>query len=224
MYPYLYLKAVLVGVVVWAVLFSIKKSQRKEMLAMGLIGAMLVPLQELWYTQDYWHPEYIGNWPWIEDMLFGFFALGVSAVIYESLPFKHLKEIKKYRGHPLVFVSLVLLGGLGMVLLVPFMNSIYAASLAFFAAWAIILMVRRDLFVPSIISGLLVMGLSILTYRLLFIKAPNLINAWWELENISGFLVAGIPVEELLWFFTMGLFGGSLYELWKGIGFVKNQT
>ncbi len=38
----------------------------------------------------------------------------------------------------------------------------------------------------------------------------------WLLPNLSGVLVAGIPVEELLWAFGVGMVAGPFYEFFTG--------
>ena len=46
---------------------------------------------------------------------------------------------------------------------------------------------------------------------------PNIIEDWWKLENISGIIIFGAPIEELIWGFTWGFFIGPVYEFWRGI-------
>ncbi len=45
----------------------------------------------------------------------------------------------------------------------------------------------------------------------------NVIQSFWLLENISGILILGVPIEELLWGFGWGMLAGSIYEFHKGL-------
>lgn len=219
MLEHIYLRITLVLVILWLVLFWANKNQRREMLIMGIILAIAAPIQELWYTQDYWHPDYIGPWPWVEDMLFGFSIIGVAATLYE-LAFNP-REVVKYRPHPLVFFSVILIGFLGLGLFSVFMNSIYAATLSFLIAWSIVILVRPDLLVSSMWAAVFLVLLTFLGYQIVLYFYPNLITSWWDLNNISGVTIFKVPLEEYLWFATLGLFAGSAYEVFKGVSFRK---
>lgn len=223
MYEGLYLKAMLVALLLWSVVFLFAKNQRKEMITIGLFGAIAGPIQELWYTKDYWQPAYIGPWPWIEDILFGFVVLGSASIFYEKIFSFRLREVKSEPPHPFVFSALLLITGFGMGLFVQFVNSIYAAMISFLLSWAIILFLRSDLLVSSLWSAITVMGIMFIAYQIVFLFAPDLVQVWWKLENISGILMLRIPLEEYLWFFTMGLVFGPLYEFWKGIRFMSSR-
>ena len=37
-------------------------------------------------------------------------------------------------------------------------------------------------------------------------------EAVWNLSALSGVLIIGVPLEELLWAFTFGLYWSSVYE------------
>lgn len=221
MYPYLYFKIVLISCLFWLYVFLKKKGQRRELLLMGLVFAVLGPIQEWWYTKDYWHPNYIGHWPWIEDIIFGFTVGGLASVLYESLFSRKVKEIKSYTGHPALFASIVLVSTFGIGLLAPFVNSIYAAIITFVICWWIILLVRPDLLISSLYSALLLTILMFVGYEVIFYFYPGLVQSWWDLKNISGILVLKIPLEEYMWFWTMGLLAGPLYEFLRGLGFKK---
>src|SRR3989344_3799099 len=52
---------------------------------------------------------------------------------------------------------------------------------------------------------------------------PGIIQAWWKLENLSGVFVYGIPLEELVWAFGMGMVGGPVYEFFMGLKFKQRK-
>lgn len=166
---------------------------------------------------------YIGPWPWIESILFGFVILGATSALYEIVLSRRLREATGAPPHPFVFLSLVSLGGFGMIVFVPFMNSIYAAILAFFLCWAVTMFLRKDLLMPSFFSAIFITGIALVLYQIILFFLPGLVFAWWELEHISGILILGVPLEEYQWFFFMGLACGPMYELLKGIKFVPRS-
>lgn len=194
------------------------------MLTAGILGGIFGPIQELWYTEDYWHPEYIGPWPWIEDIIFGFAIAGIAAAIYEIVLARWVREQYAEKPHPLLTASLFLIAGFGSGIFFPIMNSIYSAMAAFIIVWLVIMALRRDLFFPALASGTFLMLLAFIGYQLVFVRSPGVVQSWWDLDRISGVLLLGIPLEEYLWFFFMGLALGPLYEFFRGIRFTKNLS
>jgi hypothetical protein len=78
MYRSAYLVGSLIFGVVWAVLFTLRKDLRREMLSLSLLAGIMGPLSEHFYLQDYWQPEYwLPGFLRIEDFLAGFF-LGIG--------------------------------------------------------------------------------------------------------------------------------------------------
>ena len=73
------------------------------------------------------------------------------------------------------------------------------------------------------ISGLSVGILMFLFYKIWIALYPNIIQHWWKLENISGILILGVPLEEIIWGFSWGIVGGTIYEFVRGTSF-KNLT
>jgi len=51
-------------------------------------------------------------------------------------------------------------------------------------------------------------------------SAPGYINRVWNLADLSGLFVVGIPVEELLFGFAFGLYWSGIYEhlAWRRVG------
>ena len=69
-----------------------------------------------------------------------------------------------------------------------------------------------DLLRKTWIGGLLFLGFY--TVFLLGLKwsAPGYIEAVWNLPHLSGVLVYGLPLEELLFGLTFGLYWAAFYE------------
>lgn len=225
-YQYAYLvSATLLLFPIWLLLFLHRKDLRQELLLVSIVIGIIGPISELWYLQDYWRPETFNGWTiGVEDFLFGFFIGGIGSVIYEELFGKHftkrLDRTHHWRWFLIPIVILFLLG-----LNIPFLyfdiNSIYASIIALLVTAAVMMYFRTDLWGDLFMSGVLV-GLIMSVNYLIFLKIfPEAIHRWWELENISGILVMGIPLEELLWAFSWGMVGGPIYEFFTGRKFSR---
>ncbi len=157
-------------------------------------------------------------------MFFGFALAGISGVIYEELFGKHFLRRRDRKVHWSWFIT----SFIGLVILITWffysrvgINSIYATSIAFVCIAICIIFIRRDLIWDSLLSGILVACVMLLSYLIFLTIFPEAIKRWWFLNNISGILFLGIPIEELLWAFSWGLVGGPIYEFMVGLKFKK---
>lgn len=186
------------------------------------------PLAELFYLRDYWHPQALLDYPFgIEAVLFGFFFGGISSVIYEELFGKRfMRRISRDEHWSFFAMPFVLIVYLTMSILNRHLglNSIYASMIAFLLIAFIMIFYRRDLFFDSLASGLAMGTIFFLGYMVFLSLFPSAIREWWMLKNISGFLVFGVPIEELLWAFCWGMVGGPLYEFLAGKKLVKTKN
>ena len=196
------------------------------MLIISMVIGIAGPLVELWYLRDYWRPETFTGWALgIEDFLFGFFFGGISGLVYEELFGKHHSKRINRKHHwswfviPVVGAAIVIMS---LLVTVAGIGSIYAGALIFFVTALIILYFRHDLLIDSLVSGVLVGVMMFLGYLIFLSIFPEAIHRWWILNNISGVLVHGIPVEELMWAFGWGMVGGPVYEFFTGLKF-KNR-
>ena len=71
---------------------------------------------------------------------------------------------------------------------------------------------RPDLKTNTLVGG--VLFLAIYTVFLMGLKwsAPGYIEQVWNLKALSGILIYGLPLEELLFGFAFGLFWMGIYE------------
>lgn len=225
-YQYAYLIGdLIIGLPLWSVLFFGRKDLRREMLIVSLLIGIAGPVSEYWYTQDYWQPQtFTGTVAGLEDFLFGFFVGGIASAIYEGAFGRRFAKRKDRSHHwswfllpmvALLIFSLNLLVSIGL-------NSIYASVITFIGAAGVMVYYRRDLLVDSLMSGLLVGAIMFLGYLVFLSIFPQAVHRWWFLNNISGILVAGIPIEELMWAFGWGMFAGPVYEFFAGLRFKKS--
>ena len=205
---------------VWLLLF-LRKPYRREMIVMSLYFTPFT-LFDWWFLQDYWSPQtFLGTRFGFESFFWTFVAGGIAAVVYEEVRNKTLVRTKRAPGW--MQVGLVVLFLLNFFVLREFVgvNSMYALYIVFLITTVFILLSRKDLFADVVGSGLLCGFLGLFFYLVYIAIFPGIVQAWWKLENLSGVLVLGIPLEELLFAFGFGMVAGPLYEVWQGYRLAK---
>jgi len=221
-YHYSYLIGCLTLFIIWGLLFFIRKDTKKEMLIIsflfGIGGLIVDPI----YSSDWWFPMTITNTlPGIESFLFGFSVAGIASIIYLDVLRKKLKikkankSVEVRRNFNLFLIGFLLLGLFFGFYFILKWNSFWASFPAFLIPLGIIYFKRRDLIINSVFSGLLLAIVSFLFYWIPELVTPGWILNTWNFEMISGILIFGVPLEDLVWFFLAGLIIGPYYEYWK---------
>ncbi|OGI67119.1 hypothetical protein A2823_01660 [Candidatus Nomurabacteria bacterium RIFCSPHIGHO2_01_FULL_41_91] len=211
---------------VWLVLFIVRKDLRREILTMSVLIAPL-GITQIFFFRDYWHPTYslgtIFGVVGLEEIIFCFLIGGIAAVIYEEI--FGLRYAKRHvKNHLYFMLGCSVLGILGMIIgnIVLGFNSMYVSIVLLLLISIAILIFRHDLLKDALFSGLLVGLFMFISYTLLFNTIfDGVIQKWWLLKNLSGILVSGVPIEELAWAFSWGLVAGPAYEFITGLKFKK---
>lgn len=218
-YQLSYLVYSLLFLAVWVILFLVRKDLRRRMLLFSLVAAPMGPVSEIWFLRDYWQRPTVTGYPIsIEDALFAFSVGGIAFNLY-----KVVFSVTVVRGRTqisrrwllLVFPLTVLSS---MLLLTNWLgvNSIFASSFAFVAFAALVWILRPDLIVPSVTTGILMLCLFLMIYQIMRVVFPGVLQNWCTGCNPSGVRFLGVNVEELLWDFSWGLVGGIIYEAVRG--------
>jgi hypothetical protein len=219
-YKYAYLIGDLILFLIWILFFVGRKDLRKEIIFVSLLGGFAGLLSEIFYLEDYWRPQLFNGWIiGFEDFLFGATASGISATIYEGTFGKRLSKISRFptvwflKPVPLLILVVTVLGisvfGLGI-------SSMQISFTLFLIAFIIIVTLRRDLITNGILSGILMGMMMVICYSILLTLFPELINRFWFVENLCGIYIGLIPIEELVWAFSLGLAAGPYWEFIKG--------
>jgi hypothetical protein len=76
---------------------------------------------------------------------------------------------------------------------------------------------RHDLWLKMTVSGCLFLVLYFVVFVLFNLAFPGYVAAVWNLPAISGVRLVGVPIEELMYAFTFGLYWSSVYEhlMWR---------
>lgn len=218
---YVYLIFSLGILAVWIILWFLNSKSRKEILKVSF-WTMFLGLTEPFFVPEYWNPLTLFNLAKragfdIESLIFSFAIGGIVSVFYETI-FKaehhniHLMEkfAPRHRFHfwamisaPVAFFALIAAANI---------NPIYSAAIAcvvgFFTSWYC----RPDLLKKMLVSGFLFLAFYFFAFFLLNISFPGYVENVWNLPALSGVLIFGVPLEELMFAFTFGLYWSSVYE------------
>jgi hypothetical protein len=215
---YAYLVGDLIFFIPWAILFWHRKDLRKEMLVMGLFAAVASFTTAYFWTTDWWRPQTItGTRIGIEDFILGISIGGVAAVLYEEIFRKKLYRRNPQTHSESIFLLLLLTSLFFLILFWGLhFTSFFACVFAFLAISAVLIFLRRDLFICAIINGFLMTTIVLPVYYFLMIFSPGFVEKTYLFKTLSGIRITGIPIEELIFFFLFGCVTVLIYEYWWG--------
>jgi len=205
----------------WIIIFLLKKNLRKEILWVSILTA-LFGLTEPLFVPEYWNPPSLFNLADktgfdIESILWSFAIGGIGAVIYMAffkIKYKQMsmseKHHKKHRYHLLSLIVPIIV--FLLLFLLTDLNPIYSASISMFIGFASTLLCRPDLKKNMMFSGIIFLILYFIFFLLFNLAYPGIVQEVWNLSAISGILILGVPLEELIFAFTFGLLWSSYYE------------
>jgi len=196
------------------------------MLYMGL-GTMLFGLTEPLFVPNYWNPPTLFNLAQttgfdIESFIFTFAIGGIGSVFYKivvkknSVPENEEEKInKRHKYH--VYLLLTPIPIFLLLAITTTLNHIYCGIIAMFAGAIATLYCRPDLKVKIWFGGILFLVLYSIFFFTLLILHPGYVTHVWNLKALTGIIFIGIPLEELLFAFSFGMYWSSIYEhlLWK---------
>mgnify|MGYP001587757994 CR=1 FL=1 len=208
--------------VVWVIVYTLLKSResKKEMLAVSLWTSLLGFTAPL-FVPEYWSPPSLFDLAHrtgfdIESFIFSFGIGGIAVVLYEwffggghrvmpiaeHMHLRHRYHLAALLSAPLIFFAL---------LAAP-LNPIYAAFIALIAGGAFTWYCRPDLKKKMAVSAFLFLGLYFFYFLTLIAAYPGYVERVWNLAAISGILILGVPLEELMFALGIGFLWSSVYE------------
>ncbi len=224
----------LIILALWAIIYLSNKGFRKEMLKMSLI-TMPFGLTEPLFVPEYWMPPSLFDLAEkmgfdIESLIFSFAIGGIGIVLYNLIFKRGLAEIPhtersnhRHKLHTSTLFTPVFV----FILLALFtsLNHIYCGIIALFIGGLATLYCRPDLKGKTWVGGILFTVLYLIYFGSILIFYPQYMELYWNLDNLTHLLVLGIPIEELLFAFTFGMFWSGLYEhlYWQKL-FHLNKT
>lgn len=178
------------------------------------------------FVPEYWNPPSLFELAQrtgfdIESIVFSFAIGGIAAVLYNIALGKRQGSIRPGDRHQWRH------GWHRWALVVPFLafpalyflpwNPIYAGIAAMLLGAGATVFCRPDLRPNTLIGGILFLVLYTVFMVGVEWSAPGYIDRVWNFAAISGIRIYGLPLEELLFAITFGLFWTGLYEhfTWK---------
>ena len=223
-YAYLLLSTSLL--VVWAILYGVKSDLRRQMLWISL-GTMPLGLTEPLFVPAYWNPPTLLDLARrtgfdLESLLFSFAIGGIVFAAYDALsgmaPADSLRAERHAPRHRYHLAAVLVAPAVFLLLFATTsLNPIYGAALGLVAGFLATLYCRPDLRAKMLVSGALFLLLYFVAFAAFNVAFPGYVAAVWNLPVLSRVFVAGVPLEELMFAFTFGLYWSSVYEhlAWK---------
>ncbi|MEK7098749.1 MAG: lycopene cyclase domain-containing protein [Patescibacteria group bacterium] len=228
-----YLIGTLILAAIWGALFVFRRDLRHVMiwsssaallfLSVGFIVIRLLlpdlPV-EMTIVPGYWDPDTLFNFGRItggfaiEDALFMFFTGGISGVIYEEISRRHLSR-RRVRHVPHLALAAGAVSGFASTKLE--LNLVYGLIIACFVGAFVIWIQRHDLIKHSFLGGLAFFAIYSIAFLIFLLLFPDYIQQYYSIHNISGVLLIGLPLEELLFAFGFGLLWSPIYEYVKDL-------
>lgn len=219
-YHYIWLLWSVIFLLPWVWLYLANPGQRKVMLRVSFITALLGFIEPL-FVPTYWNPPSLFELAQrtgfdIESLIFAFAIGGIGSVLYNTLTRQDLtpvsaleRQSSRHRFHMLALL-------LPYFLFVPLSflpwNPIYPSLMSVLIGASASVICRPDLMRKTLIGGLLFLGLYMVFMLGLLWSSPGYIELVWNLRALSGVLIAGIPLEELLFGFVFGMYWTGVYE------------
>jgi len=185
------------------------------------LATAIFGLTEPIYVPSYWNPPSLFELAQrtrfdIESLIFTFAIGGIGCALYDTLARRDLRGVSaaerhssRHRLHRLALLAPYLL--FVPLYFLPW-NAIYPSLLCLLIGAIASVICRPDLRQKTLIGGLLFLGLYVVFMLGLLWSSPGYIERVWNLRALSGVLIVGIPLEELLFGLTFGMYWTGVYE------------
>lgn len=186
---------------------------------------------EFLFYPSYWEPVFLFDLGrrigfGIEDFLFvaglASFCTTVYAVSCNRGYAQHTSASARACAERILLLFAAAAAVLG-ALLAAGMAVIYAACLAMLASGAAACVLRRDLFGPALIGGILAAAVYFAVCIVAGLVMPGIFETVWHTEKFLGAFVLGVPVEELIYGAAAGFAATAFYPCVFGLRFVKRS-
>lgn len=201
-YQYLFLTLVL-ALLLLAGLFLVKSRFRRSIILSGLLSVP-ASLASFIFVPYYWYPTRVVNYEiGPEDILFSFSTGGIIWLMI-VLIFKDITFSQKVFSLVIRYLW-ILIGGtiVYLILLLSGMNIMLATVLSILVLGAWILYFRKDYWLISLFGALGFFLFYSVFLKIAFTIFPEFLTQW-NIDELFGYYVLGLPFEEILWAFVSG--------------------
>lgn len=206
-----------------AIIFLFRKDLRRILLTVGLSAVPFAFTESLFYP-SYWEPRFL--WDLADKIGFGIediiFVIGLGALTSTAYPFCFSKKSYKAldAGIKLQFIRFASVISVTALLVLVFymlkIPMIYGAVAVMILISTGIVLMRKDLLVPSLAGGAItciVYTLICIVFSMIF---KDVFHIVWHGEKFSGIYIAGILLEEYLYSLSAGMAGTVFYPFFSG--------
>ncbi len=204
----------------WLGLWLLAPASRAVMWRASL-ATMPFGLTEPLFVPAYWNPPSFFDLAQktgfdLESLVFCFAIGGTGSVLYNVLTRLNPTDLPpverrrhRHRWHrAALFVPIMAF----IVLYWLPWNPIYPAIVALATGGVATALCRPDLARKTLVGGGIFLGYYAIFMAALLVFAPGYIERVWNLPQLTGMRIVGIPLEELLFGFTFGMIWTSAYE------------
>lgn len=204
----------------WLVLL-LRLPHYRTVMMWSSISTMPFGLTEPLFVPRYWNPPSLFDLAQrtgfdVESLIFCFAIGGVGVVLYDFVTGAILKPIevreraaRRHRHHRAALLAPIV--AFPVLVILPW-NPIYPAIVTMMLGGAATVACRPDLKFTTLIGGSLFALYYAAFMLLLEWSAPGYIERVWNLRALSGVMIAGMPLEELLFGFAFGTYWSGIYE------------
>lgn len=222
-YHFSYLIGALLFDAAWLACYIIGKSYRQQ-IVWGTVVTAPLALTSFLFVPQYWTPPSLFDLDahirvGIEDFLWAGAVGGIASVVGELSLKERLTAHRKLRHKKHIAPFVVMLLVFAICWAWHPQKNIYNTAIAFAACALVVAFLRSDL-IPTMLVGAAVFTILYFLLFLYFLALyPDFIEGYYNLPNISGFRLLGVPIEELMFAASGGAVWSVAYEYFQGYRF-----
>lgn len=226
-YHFAYLVGALLFDAAWAVCYLIGKKYRPQMM-WGTAVTVPLALTSFLFVPQYWTPPSLFDLDarfrvGIEDFLWAGAVGGIASVVGEIFLKERFaarrKQLRKKHYFPFVVMVVVFL----ILRAWHPQKNIYNTAVSFAVCALIVALLRRDLILTMIVGALIftILYFGLFLYFLALYR--NFVDLYYNLSNLSGVRLLGVPIEELMFAASGGAVWSVAYEYLQGYRFAPGR-
>ncbi len=219
-YHYSYLIGTILFCLAWVGCFVLGKRYRAQIIWGTLVSAPLA-LTSFLFVPQYWTPPSLFDLDQrfrvgIEDVIWSAAVGGIGSVIGELFLKENLSIVRRQRRkrHYSPFAIMVVTFA-GLELWHPD-KTIYNAIVALAMCALVVTLLRRDLVLLMLTSAGIFTSLYSVLFVYLLVLYPEFVQRYYNIPNLLGIYVFGVPLEELMFAASAGAVWGVAYEYLQG--------
>lgn len=226
-YHFAYLVGALLFDAAWAVCYLLGKRYRPQMI-WGTAVTVPLALTSFLFVPQYWTPPSLFDLDarfrvGLEDFLWAGAVGGIASVVGEIFLKEGLATRRRQPRKKHYFPFLVMVAVFLILWFWHPQKNIYNTAIAFAVCGLIVAFLRRDLILTMIVGAVIftILYFGLFLYFLALYR--NFVDLYYNLSNLSGIRLLGVPIEELMFAASGGAVWSVAYEYLQGYRFAPGQ-